>query len=118
MTLILEVILASLISNVPEIAIATVGLVLVHTKLKRLHPRAYFYGTLGFVLLLAHGLLGVAIRAYLLAYATNYENGAALANKLTMVNLVGFVVLAVSLVLILVALLADRTSATSPRVAA
>ena len=118
MTSILEVMLSSLIWSLPQIAIATVGLVLVHIKLKRSHPRTYLYGTLGFGLLLANGLLGMGVRAFIQINARNYENGAALANKLILANQVGFVALNVSLVLILVALLADRNSAKGSGVAA
>ncbi len=117
MNSILEVLIVSLISHLPQIAIGIVGLVLVHTRLKRFHPKAYFYGTMGLTLLLANGLLGVATRAYIRANSGNFDNGADMVNMLTKVNLVSFVVLASSVVLILVALLADRGSAENLRVA-
>jgi hypothetical protein len=110
---ILDVLLFSLVSNLPQIAIAIVGLVLVKTRLKGFHPRAYLYGTAGLALLLANGLLGAATRAYIHANAGNYGDASTLANRVTMANVVSFVVLAVSLVLILVALLADRSTASN-----
>jgi hypothetical protein len=112
-----EVLLGSLISSLPQVAIATVGLVLIHLRLRRLHPGAHLYGTIGFALLLANGLLGVAIRAYV-TYAKDSYDPVALAKMFTTTNLVSFVVLSVSLVLILVALLADRDPPKSSRVAA
>jgi hypothetical protein len=118
MNSILEVVLSSLISSLPQIAIATVGLVLVHNRLRQSHPRAYLHGTLGMALLLANGLLGVAVRAYIQANAGQLHESAAWVNRLTMANLVSFVVLAASLVLILIALVADRNPDRSSRVAA
>ena len=118
MNSILDVLLASLIPHMPQIAIAIVGLVLIHTRLKRLHPRAYIYGTVGLVLLLGNGLLGVATRAYIQANVRNFESGPAIASMLTKLNLASFVVLTLSLALILVALLADRSPVENPRVSA
>jgi hypothetical protein len=117
MNSLLEILLASFISSLPQIGIAIVGLVLIHTRLRRLHPRAHLFGTIGFALLLANALLGVAIRAYV-PYAKHSYDPIAFANMLTTTNLISFVVLSASLVLILVALLADRDSAKSSRVAA
>src|SRR5688572_1031365 len=112
-----EIILTALISSLPQAAIATVGLVLIHTKLRRLHPRAHLYGIIGFALLLANGLIGGAFRAYM-PYARRSYEPLVFANMITKINLVSFVILSASLVLILVALLADRDPAKSSRVAA
>jgi hypothetical protein len=117
MNSILNALLASP-SHLSLIAIAIVGLVLAHTRLKRLHPKAYIYGTVGLALLLANGFLGVATVAVIQANARDFGNGAAVANILTKFNLASFIVLTSSLVLILVALLADRRSAENSRVAA
>jgi hypothetical protein len=118
MSSIFDVLVSSLVSSLPQIAIAIVGLVLIQTRLKRGHPRAYFYGNIGLVLLLAHGLLGVSTRAYIHVNARNYGNATDFANTLTIANFVGFIVLSLALILILAALVADRSSADSSRVAA
>jgi hypothetical protein len=113
----LEILLASLLSSLPQAGIAIVGLVLIHTRLRRLHLRAHLYGTIGLALLLANALLGVAIRAYI-PYAQQSYEPVVFANMLSIANLISFVVLSASLVLILVALLAARDPAKSSRVAA
>ncbi len=112
-----EILLGALIVNLPQIATAAVGLVLIHTRLRRLHARAHLYGSIGFALLLANGLLGVAIRASI-PYARQSYEPAAFAKALTVTNLVSLVVFSASLILILVALLADRKPAENSRVAA
>jgi hypothetical protein len=116
---IVEIILSSLISGLPHIAIGTVGLILIHTRLKRPHPRAYRYGTFGLALLLANGLWGVLSRTYVqAAFAAQTQHPVALANKITIANLAGFVILTGSLIFVLAAVLADRDSAKSSRGAA
>jgi hypothetical protein len=116
MNLTVEILLSSLITALPQIAIGTVGLMLIHTRLKRLHPRAYLYGTLGLALLLVNGLWSALTRTYIqAAFAAQNEHPVALANKTTMANLAGFVVLTGSLIFILVAVLADRGSARTSR---
>ncbi len=117
MSSMLEILLSSLIPNLPQIGIATVGLVLIHARLRRIHPRAYIYGAIGFGLVLANGLLGVAFRVYI-PYARRAYEPAVFAKMLAATNLVSLVVFWASLVLILVALFADRDSARSSRVAA
>jgi hypothetical protein len=102
--------LAALIYNLPQIATAAIGLVLIHTKLRRLHPRAHLYGGIGFALLLASGLLSVATRVAIPYVRQSYEP-AAFAKALAITSLVGLVAFSASLILILVALLADRKPA-------
>ena len=113
----LAILPAALILNLPQIAIAAVGLVLIHIKLKRPHPRVHLYGTIGLAFLLAHGLLGVAI-SLSMPYARRSYEPAAFAKWITVTNLASLGVLSASLVLLLVALLADREAAKSLRVAA
>jgi hypothetical protein len=119
MNIVVEIFLSNLITGLPQIGIASVGLILIQTRLKGFHPRAYRYGTIGLALLLVNGLWGVLSRTYIQAASVaQTQHPVALANKITMVNLVGFVVLTGSLILILVAVLADRDSAKSSRGAA
>lgn len=118
MNSILDVVLVPIASSLPQIAIAIVGLILIHTRLKPFYRRAYVHGTMGLSLLLANGLLGVATRAYIQANARNHDNAVAMANTVTMANFVGVVVLTAALLFILVALLADRSPDKGSRVAA
>lgn len=117
MSSVLEILLISLIPNLPQIGIATAGLVVIHTRLRRTHPRAHLYGTIGFALVLANALLGVAFRAYI-PYARSWYGPTVFAKMLTITNIVNLVVVGASLVLILIALISDRDSAKSGRVAA
>lgn len=112
-----EIIMISLVTSLPQIAIATVGLVFVHTRLRRFYPRAHFYGTVGLALLLAHGLLVAAFRGYVPYFRQSYDP-VAFANLLTKYNLISYVVFSASFVFTLVALLADRSPAKNSRVAA
>ena len=114
MTSTVEIFLSFLITSLPTIAIATVGLVLVHTRLRRSHPRAYRCGTAGLALLLVNGLGAVVAQTYIqAARAAQTQHPLALASKITMVGVAGFVVTTAALVLILVAVLADRGTAGS-----
>lgn len=118
MSQMIEIILSLLITTLPQIIIATVGLILVHNRLKRLHPRAYLHGSIGLALLLVNALWRVLSQAYFQAHIAQGQDRLALTNMLTMANLAGFVVLMGSWVFILVALLADRDLAESSRGAA
>ena len=118
MSQMIAITLSLLIGTLPQIIVATVGLILVHAKLKQLHPRAYFYGNIGLALLLLNALWRVLSQAYLQAHIVQGQDRLALTNMLTMANLAGFVVQIGSSVFILVALLADRDLAKSSRGAA
>jgi len=119
MTSTIEIFFSNLIGGLPQIAVAAVGLILIQTRLKRVHPRAYRYGSIGFVLLLASAIWGVFGRTYFLAAsAAEPLNRVALANSITMVGLVGSIGLIAALIFILVAVLADRDAASSSGVAA
>lgn len=109
-----EILVTSLVSALPQIAIAIVGLILVHTRLKDYHRRAYLYGTIGLALMLVNGLWGALARTYTLTDAAQSLHPVALANKLSMANLISFVLLSASLVLLLAGLLADRDSVKGP----
>jgi len=113
-----QIFLSFLVSQLPQIAIATVGLILVRTKLRGPHPNAYLYGTIGFALLLVASLWTVLSRTYIQASVTLAQDRLAFANRITMTNLAGFVVLTVSIVFIAVAVFADRDVAKSSRGAA
>jgi hypothetical protein len=118
MSQVVEAFLSSLIVGLPQIVIATVGLMLVHTRLKRLHPRAYLFGNIGLVLLLVNALWSAVSRAYIQAYIAQVQDRLAFASKLTLANLAGFVILIASLAFILAATLADRDPARGSRGAA
>jgi hypothetical protein len=109
-----EILLTSLVSALPQIAIAIVGLILVHTRLREFHQRAYLYGTTGLALMLLNGLWGALARTYALTNAAQSLHPVELANKLSMVGLISYVLLSASLVLLLAALLADRDSIKGP----
>ena len=108
MSQMMAMIFSLLITTLPQIIIAVVGLTLIHTRLKRLHPRAYLYGNIGLVLLLVNALWRVLSQAYIQAHIAQGQDRLALASMMTMANLAGFVVLTGSWIFVLVALLADR----------
>jgi hypothetical protein len=103
-----ETFFSFLISMSPQILVATVGLILVHTRLKRRHPRAYRYGTIGLALLLVHLLLSTLSTTYVRATLAQGQAGPAAVNTFTMTNVAAYVALVASWIFILVALLADR----------
>lgn len=114
----LELFFSNLITGLPQIAIGAVGLLLVHTRLRRSHPKAYLYGTIGMTLLLANGLLGVLSRTYIQSAIAQAQHPISLANKTSMVSAAGYLISVISLVFILMALVADRGSEQNSRVAA
>src|SRR5262245_41896248 len=118
MSQMVEVILSSLIAGLPQIVIAGVGLVLVRTRLKRAHTRAYLYGNIVLAFLLVKSLWSVFTRAYIHAHIAQAQDRVDFANKLTMANLAAFVILMASLAFILAAILADRDQTKNPRGAA
>ncbi len=119
MTSIVANFLPHLFEQLPGIVIGTAGLILIHTRWKRAHPRAHLYGSIGLALLLVNGLWRALSRTYIhAAYDAQTLTTVALVNKSTMANLTGFVVFTASLVFILVAILADRDSVKSSRGAA
>jgi hypothetical protein len=113
-----EVFLSSLVVGLPQIIIAVVGLVLVHTKLKELHQRAYLYGNIGLGLLLVYALWSASIRVYIQTNMAQAQDRLAVINNFSIANLAGFVILIASLGFMLVAMLADRNPSKSPRGAA
>jgi hypothetical protein len=104
----LAAILSILIATLPQIIIAMVGLVLVHTRLRGLHPKAYLYGSIGLALMLVNALWRIAGQAYFQAQIDQGQDRLALTPLLAITNLAGTVILIGSSVFILLALLADR----------
>lgn len=114
----IAIILSILVTTLPQIIVATVGLVLVRSRLKGFHPRAYFYGNIGLALLLANSLSRVLGQAYFQTQIAQGQDRMAVTTVLSIANFVGFVLFTASLVFILVALLADRESGNGSRSAA
>ena len=107
--------LSLLIGTLPQIIIATVGLIFVHTRLKGLHPKAYLYGNIGLALMLVNALWRIVSQTYFQVQIAQGQDRMAITNMLTMANLAGSVVLIGSWVFIVLALLADRELPKSPR---
>ena len=115
MSQMVEMIPRLLVAALPQMIFATVGLILVHARLRRLHPRAHLHGTIGLALLLLNAIWGVLSQAYFQARIAQGQDGLALMNMLPVANLAGLLVMIGSWVFILVALLADRDSARASR---
>lgn len=103
----IENFLAYLIPQAPQIVIGVIGLVLIQTRLKRSHPRAHLHATIGLALLVVEGILA-ALAVAILTSEYSPRDGAVFANKLSRINLAGYVVTAAALSFLLAALLANR----------
>jgi hypothetical protein len=103
-----EIFLSHLLSQLPQLAIATAGLAFVQTRLKGRHPRANLHGNIGFGLLLLASLWTVLSRSYIQVTAAQAKDPILFSSQLTKANMASFVALTVSLVFIAVAVFADR----------
>src|SRR5687767_12284556 len=95
-----------LITSIPFLVIAVVGIVLARSKLRQEHAKARRLATIGFSLLGLQALIGAAGRAYVTSVVVS---GGTVASSfaLAMSNVATYLLLAISLVLLLCALLAD-----------
>ena len=103
-----EIFLSHILSQLPQLAIATAGLAFVQTRLKGRHPRANLHGNIGFGLLLLTSIWTVLSRTYIQAFAGQSKDPILFSSQLTKANLGSFVALTVSLVFIAIAVFADR----------
>jgi hypothetical protein len=106
---------SALIASLPILVIAVVGVVLSRSKIPQSHAKARRLATIGFSLLGLQVLVGVVMRTYADTLAVNAGNPVAMANVLSLTGVVTYLLLATSLVLLLLAVLADRESPSSSR---
>ena len=106
---------SALIVSLPILVIAGAGVVLSRSKIPPAHARARRLSTSGFSLLGLHALVGVAMRTYVDTITLRSNSPIAAANVLSITNVVSYLLLAASLVLLLRAVLADRDSIGSTR---
>lgn len=108
-------ILSSLLASLPLLLIGAVGAVLSHTRLKQTSAKAGRFATLGFGLIAAQALLGSIMRAYFLGLRDDGTHPVPIANGFTLIGLVTSIMLWVALILLLLAVLADRKVPESVR---
>jgi hypothetical protein len=106
---------SALIASLPLLVIAVVGLMLSRSKIPQAHTKARRLATSGFVVLGLHALIGAAMRAYLDTLFIGTGDRVAMANVLGLTNVAAYLLLATSLVLLLLAVLADRNSPSPSR---
>ena len=107
---------SALISSSPILVIGVVGAVLSHIRLRQTHARARLLAVSGFGLLAAQALLGAGVRAYLdMMVISGSMLPVAVGNHRTITGVVSYLLLAASLILLLLAVLADRDSSGTSR---
>lgn len=106
---------SALIASLPILVIAVVGAVLSRSRIPQAHAKARRLATIGFSLLGLHALVGAAMRAYVDTRFIDTGDRVAMANALSLTGVVTYLLLAASLVLLLLAVLADRNSSGPSR---
>jgi hypothetical protein len=107
-----------LIAALPRAAIAITGLILLRSRLRTSHPRAYRFGSLGFGALLLGAIWSALVSAHAQLYAAQVADKVAYASMLTMANVFGYLLQIAAWALILAAILADRGASEGTRNAA
>lgn len=105
----------AILGRLPQIAIAAVGLILVHNRLKGPHPRAFLYGSIGLGLLLAEAVLGASLLAYIQGSIAQAPDRIAATNRYSILNASAFVIRMAALALMVAAIVADRGATRSSR---
>jgi hypothetical protein len=99
---------SALIVSLPLLVIAVVGVVLSRSRLPQAHAKARRLATSGFSLLGLQALVGTIMRTYADTLFAGGGDRVAMTNVLSIANVVAYLLLATSLVLLLCAVLADR----------
>lgn len=102
--------LAQAIALLPFLVIPIIGLVLCRKKLAHSHPVASARATGGWVLLILHIALGRGATAFLTIHAVQSGDRLAYTNWLAHLRVASQLLLLASLILLLLAILADRSS--------
>jgi hypothetical protein len=105
----------ALVGSLPVVAIAVVGIVLSRVKIPEAHAKARRLSTFGFSLLLLQALIGTTLRTYISYMAIESGDRLAMANQLTLIGVVASLLLWASLILLLLAVLADRNVSVPSR---
>jgi hypothetical protein len=106
---------SALLSSLPLLLIAVVGVVLSRSKLSHTHSKARRLATIGFSLLGLQALVGTTVRIYVTSLAVSSGDRLAATSALTAVGIVSYLLQAASLILLLCAVLADRGPRESSR---
>jgi hypothetical protein len=106
---------SALLASLPIFVIAMIGAVLSRNKLPQAHAKARRLATIGFTLLGLYAIVGGAVRTYVAGGLASAGDRVAMAMGLGIANMVAYLLLAASLVLLLLAVLADRDSPISSR---
>jgi hypothetical protein len=106
---------SALVVSLPILLIAVVGVVLSRSRIPQSHAKARRLATSGFGLLGLHAIVGMAMRAYADTVTLRSNSPSAAANVLSIANIVSYLLLVTSLVLLLRAVLANRDPMTSSR---
>lgn len=106
---------SALLSSLPLLLVAVVGVVLSRSRLPPTHSKARRLATIGFILLGLQVLVGTTARIYVTSLAVGSGDRLAAANALTAVGFVSYLLQAASLLLLLFAVLADRDPSDSSR---
>jgi hypothetical protein len=101
---------SALVTQLPMLLIAVIGVVLARSKLRQSYAKARRLATVGFGLMALHVLVASALRTYVDVVTTRSGDRLALVNFFTYVNMVAYLLLVASLVLLLLAVFADRDS--------
>jgi hypothetical protein len=105
----------ALIASLPILVISVVGVVLSRSKIPQSHFKARRLATIGFSLLGLQVLVGAVMRTYADTLVVNTGRPIAMVNVLSVAGVVTYLLLATSLILLLLAVLADRESPSSSR---
>ena len=106
---------SALLSSLPLLLIAVVGVVLSRSRLPHTHSRAKLLATLGFSLLGLQALVGTTVRIQVTYLLASSGDRLARPGALTAVGIVSYLLQAASLILLLCAVLADRGPHESSR---
>jgi hypothetical protein len=101
---------SALIASLPTVVIAVVGVVLSRSKLPQAHAKARRLATVGFSLLALQALVGASMRTYVPYLAVESGDRLAMTNYLTLIGVVTSLLLWASLILLLLAVFADRNA--------
>jgi hypothetical protein len=103
-----QMFLFALIPDIPLVTVGIGGALLVRRRLAVVHHRASLSGTLGFSCLVLYTLVGPVARTYAATYGTTPSNAVSFGSQLAFLNVLGYLLLLSTVVLLGVAALSDR----------
>lgn len=109
----LTVFAMALLASLPILAIAVVGVVVSRMKLRQSHAKAKRLATAGFSLMALQAVVGASIPAYVGMSVAGTGDRLAMANVVTFSGMAAHLLLLASMILLLLAVLADRKTPES-----